>query len=106
MRTTILAPLVLLSTSLFQVATAADGHPIVPSITVVGSGEVSARPDMAEIQVGVVSQAATAAKALQENNDVMAKLLKTLSGAGIGEKDVQTSNFSVMPQYRHDPRGE
>src|SRR5215204_3913582 len=72
----------------------------VRSITVVGNGEASAKPDTAEIQIGVVTQAATAGEALSANNASMGRLQKSLAGRGIAEKDVQTSNFSVAPQYQ------
>jgi uncharacterized protein YggE len=77
-----------------------------PSITVVGSDHVSAKPDMAEIQVGVTTQAATPAAALKENNEAMEKLFRTLGAKNIAEKDRQTSNFSVSPRYRNPRPGE
>jgi uncharacterized protein YggE len=79
---------------------------LVPSITVVGSGTVSARPDMAQIHVGVVTEAPTAAKALEDNNGAMTKLFSTLDARGIAKKDVQTSSFSVAPQYKRGAHGE
>jgi uncharacterized protein YggE len=72
----------------------------------VGSGKVSARPDMAQIQVGVVTEAPSAAKALKDNNDAMARLFATLGGRGIARKDVQTSHFSVAPRYKRGSHGE
>lgn len=87
-------------------AGAAEKQALVPSLTVVGSGKVSARPDMAQLQVGVVTQAPSAARALKDNNDAMAKLFTTLDGRGIARKDVQTSSFSVTPQHRRGPHGE
>ena len=42
-------------------------RPQVQSITVVGSGTGSGRPDTAEITAGVVTQSATAAQALARN---------------------------------------
>ena len=79
---------------------------LVPSITVVGSDKVSAKPDMAQIQVGVVTEASSAATALKENNDRMTKLFSSLEERGVARKDVQTSNFSVMPQYKRGSHGE
>jgi uncharacterized protein YggE len=79
---------------------------ITPSVTVVGSGEVSAKPDQAQIDLGVVTANPTAAKALQENTEAMQKLFKRLSGLGIAEKDIQTSNFSVTPQHKRGPQGQ
>jgi uncharacterized protein YggE len=85
----------------------ADKNPLLGrSITVVGTGEASAKPDMAEISMGVVTQAATAGEALSANNAAMDRLLKLLAGSGIADKDVQTTQFSVSPQYRHEPRGQ
>jgi uncharacterized protein YggE len=72
----------------------------------VGSGKVSARPDMAQIQVGVITEAPSAAKALKDNNDAMAKLFAVVDGRGIDRKDVQTSSFSVVPQYKRGQHGE
>lgn len=79
---------------------------LAPSVTVVGSGKVTARPDIAQIQLGVITEAPAATKALKDNNDAMAKLFTALEGRGIDRKDVQTSNFSVTPQYKRGPRGE
>ncbi len=87
-------------------ARADDKQPLVPSITVVGSGRATAGPDMAEVQVGVVTQAESAAKALEDNNAAMAKLFKALDARGIAKKDVQTSNFSVQPQYKQPQQGQ
>lgn len=73
-----------------------------PSVTVIGTGEVNARPDMAQITVGVLTEAKTAAEAMQSNNTAMEKLIDLLKQQGLEEKDIQTTNFSVSPQYRQD----
>lgn len=69
-----------------------------PSVTVIGSATLSARPDTAEVMAGVVTQAATAVQALAQNNTAMERVLKALAALGIADKDVQTSGLSVMPQ--------
>ncbi len=69
------------------------------TVTVSGMGEASAKPDQASIHVGVTSQGKTAQDALSANNRDMAALLTTLKDAGIADKDIQTSNFSVSPRY-------
>jgi uncharacterized protein YggE len=71
-------------------------------IAMTGTGEVSARPDMVTVTVGVSEQAPTAAAALEANTAKMTALLDTLKAAGIAEKDVQTTNFSVNPRYEFD----
>jgi uncharacterized protein YggE len=71
-----------------------------PSITVVGSGTATSRPDTAEVTAGVVTQAATAAQALAQNNAGMEKVITAVTAIGIAEKDIQTTNVSVAPQRR------
>jgi len=61
---------------------------------------------MAHIQVGVVTEASSAARALKENNDTMARLFSALNGRGIARKDMQTSNFSIVLLYKRGPHGE
>jgi uncharacterized protein YggE len=68
-------------------------------ISLTGTGEVTAKPDMALITSGVVTQAATARDALTANTKAMADLLEVLKAAGVEERDVQTSGFSVSPNY-------
>jgi uncharacterized protein YggE len=71
-------------------------------IAMTGTGEVSAAPDMVTVTVGVVEQAEAAAAALNANTAKMTVLLQALKDAGIADKDVQTSNFSVNPRYEFD----
>jgi len=73
---------------------------IVPpaAISVTGEATVSAPPDMAQIDGGVTSEAKTAREASDANNTAMGKVLLALKGAGIEEKDVQTSRLSLQPQ--------
>ena len=69
------------------------------TMTVSGNGSASGKPDIATINLGVLSEAKTASEALDENNQKMAKLLASLKQAGIEEKDIQTSQFNVSPRY-------
>lgn len=74
-------------------------------VTVSAEGRVSARPDMARISTGVVSEADTASAALRANSATMEKLLSSLKAAGIAAADIQTSQFNVSPRYVHDRDG-
>src|ERR1700754_2633510 len=69
------------------------------SMQLTGHGEVMAAPDTAYVNSGVTTQAATAKDALAQNTADMAKLIETLKAAGIDSKDIQTSGFSVNPNY-------
>ena len=70
-----------------------------PAISVTGEANVSVAPDQAQIDGGVTSDAKTAREASDANNAAMGKVLLALKGAGIEEKDYQTSRLSLQPQY-------
>jgi uncharacterized protein YggE len=67
-------------------------------ISVIGEATVSVAPDLAQIDGGVTSEARTAREASDANNAAMGKVLLALKGAGIEEKDFQTSRLSLQPQ--------
>ncbi len=91
-----------LSTATAGLPALADDTP--RTLTLTGRAEVSSTPDMAVISAGAVSEAETARAALSANNEAMAAVLKTIRAAGVAEKDIQTSNFSVQPKYTYPPR--
>jgi uncharacterized protein YggE len=78
-------------------ASAADPQP--HTITVSGEGEVKAVPDEAILTAGVESVGATADAALAANRRAMNAVFATLKSRGIPDRSIQTSNFSVSPQY-------
>jgi len=67
-------------------------------ISVIGEATVSVPPDLVQIDGGVTSEAKTAREASDANNAAMGKVLLALKGAGIDEKDFQTSRLSLQPQ--------
>ncbi len=62
-------------------------------------------PDLAEVEGGVTTEAKTAREASEANNAAMGKVLLALKGAGIDEKDFQTSRLSLQPQKRRTAPG-
>jgi uncharacterized protein YggE len=70
-----------------------------PAISVTGEANVSVPPDQAQIEAGVTSDAKTAREASDAINAAMGKVLLALKGAGIEEKDYQTSRLSLQPQF-------
>ena len=70
-----------------------------PAISVTGEANVSVAPDQAQIDGGVTSDAKTAREASDANNAAMGNVLLALKGAGIDEKDYQTSRLSLQPQF-------
>ena len=73
------------------------------TIAVSGMGRISAPPNVADISIGVVTQAKTAREALSANNESMDALHKVLKERGVAAKDIQTTNLSVSPQYSQPP---
>jgi uncharacterized protein YggE len=71
------------------------------TIIVTGEGRAVIAPDMALIDLGVVKDAKTAREALDANNVAMTEILAALKEAGIEERDLQTSGFTINPQYQY-----
>jgi hypothetical protein len=92
-------PLAAALASLALVAAPAAAENVTPAISVSGEANVSVAPDLAQVEGGVTSEAKTAREASEANNAAMGKVLLALKGAGIDEKDYQTSRLSLQPQY-------
>lgn len=76
------------------------------AVAVSGTGMVKAKPDMARISTGVVSEGESAKEALDKNNAAMSKVTEELKTQGVAAKDIQTMNFSVHPKYQHFENGK
>ncbi|MGA0605284.1 SIMPL domain-containing protein [Phenylobacterium sp. VNQ135] len=64
-------------------------------------GETKIAPDMATITLGVMTEGKTAAEAMQANAVRMNAVVASLRKAGVPDKDIQTSNLNLNPQYRY-----
>ncbi len=73
-----------------------------PVLTVAGTGESHGKPDFAQVQLGVVTEAPTAAEALKKNNEAMSQLIVMIRKRGIEDRDLQTVQFNVSPRYKYD----
>lgn len=69
------------------------------TITVIGRGAVEAVPDMAVLSLGVTTSAVTAAEAMAANSAALKAVIDRLTQAGFAERDVQTSNLSLNPNW-------
>src|SRR5436305_4804102 len=106
MRQTLLAALLLGAASLPSAAYAQQSPSITQTIAgsrldISATGEVTRVPDIAIISAGVVSRSPTATGALQDAADRMQRVLAALKRAGVENRDVQTSNISLNPEYRY-----
>jgi len=77
-------------------------------ISVTGEGKVSAKPDIAQIVIGVESRAKTAKEAARQNSDDMNEMMAALEEMGIAQEDIQTVDYSIRTEmdYREgeEPR--
>lgn len=68
-------------------------------VIVIGEGSVSVAPDYARLSGGVTTRAKTVKEATDANSKLMNAVTAALLEAGIPEKDIQTSRFSIQPVY-------
>jgi uncharacterized protein YggE len=71
-------------------------------LDVTATGEVTRVPDIAIISTGVVTRSATAGGAISQASARMARVRAALKGAGVEDRDIQTSNISLNPDYRYE----
>ncbi len=70
-----------------------------PHLTVTGEASVTVPPDSVLIRTGVTTQGKTAKEASDTNAKASQALLAALRGAGIDDKDIQTTRLSLQPTY-------
>lgn len=73
-------------------------------LSITAEGKSTARPDMAAVTLGVTTEAPTAQAAFQANAQRMSALIAALRRAGVAERDIQTANISINPQYVYEER--
>ena len=89
----------LMAVSLSAPGSSAEIAPQQRTIVVTGEGEVLGKPDQAHMTTAVVTQAPTAQAAAEENATAMTRVMSALSMLGIPPNKIQTSNYSIQPQY-------
>lgn len=70
------------------------------TISVNGSAQVTLKPDIAWLNLGTLTQGASAEAARKANNTLMAKVYEALKGQGVDlDRDAKTTNYSINPRY-------
>lgn len=75
-----------------------------PQITVSARGEIQVAPDRARVQVGVETQAKTAAAAAAENNKKQTAILAAIRALGVPAAQITTLGYNVAPIQRYDDK--
>ncbi|QLQ08471.1 MAG: SIMPL domain-containing protein [Anaerolineae bacterium] len=76
------------------------------TITVVGEGKVTIKPDVARTQIGVEVVKPTVQEASSEAQNVMQAVLDALKAAGVAGKDIQTSGYNIWVERRPPAEGK
>ena len=78
-----------------------DFKPSVPknTLSMSAEGKISATPDLATINVGVISNGSTAKIVQDDMTKKVDQITDFVKKQGIDPKDITTSNFSVYPSY-------
>ncbi len=74
-------------------------------ISVSGSGKVYAKPDVAVLVLGVENRGAKISDIVKDNTDKMNKIISDAKGSGVDEKDIQTTQYTITPEYNWTERG-
>ncbi len=65
------------------------------TIEIYGEGRVEVEPDMAHLKVGVMTTDEEAHTAAALNAQVIGEVLEAIAAAGVAERDMATSNYSI-----------
>lgn len=83
-------------------------QPVERVFSVSASGKTLVKPDTAQLNIGVVTQPQkTAADAVRQGNEQMAKVVEALKAAGVKPEEMQTSGYNLSPRYSYtNERGQ
>ena len=77
----------------------ASAEEALPTLTMNGVGSAQIAPDMAEITLGVITEAKDAAKAHNDNAAQAARVQAAVKALGVAERDIQTTRYDFSPIY-------
>lgn len=90
----------------FTAPFASASAPEFPHLETTGVGEVVAQPDTATINVAVSLTRDTAQAAKKASDDAVIALLGRLEKMGVAQKDIESANLNIQPQYTYPKNGE
>jgi uncharacterized protein YggE len=68
---------------------------------VTGVGEITVKPDLAILSVGVESRAKTVADARDKAASAMQAIVNAVKSSGVATDDISTQYFNIYPEYRY-----
>jgi uncharacterized protein YggE len=106
MKTKLIAIMLITLFALTACAGAATNPPQPNTLSVSGSGTAKGSPDIATVNIGVMTRNEDATKAVSENNAKMNAIIGTVKELGVDAKDIQTTNFSIRAEQQVDRNGK
>ena len=80
-------------------------EPFHRSITVTGMGTVTAKNDMATVNLSVQTMARDAKAAARDNADIMTAVRSAVLGAGATADHIETMGYNLYPNNQYDDKG-
>jgi uncharacterized protein len=71
----------------------------VRTITASGEGAIEAVPDVAYVNIAVITEGTELSKVQSENAEKMTKVIESLTQLGIKKEEIKTRNYNVNPKY-------
>jgi uncharacterized protein YggE len=75
-------------------------------ITVSGTGRAAGPPDVVVLTLGVSLEAQSVATARESAAAAMQRVIDSLKSNGVADRNIQTTHFSIQPQYDFTTRGQ
>lgn len=98
----------MLLTTLLALPVAAEAadqtHVEQPTLTVTGTGRLAVIPDTAFVTFGMETAGKSLGQAQRQNNETMQRVAERLREFQIDKERIQTSSFTVSPQYKPAPK--
>jgi len=82
-----------------KITVASPNGTTLQGITVSGEGKATGQPDIALLSLGISTLRPTVAEARDEAASTMEKVIDAVKGNGVAEKDIQTTQYSIYPEY-------
>jgi len=85
----------------FQLANPAGTHEFMVS----GQGKAFGKPDIATVMLGMNTQGSNSQDVVNRNNTIINSVTQAMKDLGIDQKDIQTTSYSLSPQYDYTDKG-
>lgn len=72
--------------------------------TVSADGKVTAKPDVAEVNLGFTTTGANVSQVQSQANQTINNISAAVKKLGIGENDIKTTNYNLRPDYDYNSK--